>query len=375
MTKSKYILLALTAFVLAACNEDPTYYTLDDQPDDMHLQVSDTVLTLNKAKEDQTAVTFKWDAVKSPIEKYDSITYAIRLYNTDDKTNSTTEFINVGKDRTYSFTTDELNTIVGKWVTAGTTVNMTAEVVGTVNNNTKYIKPEKSTTTLKVTGYEKYPTYLYMHITTDEGKEQTVRLSQRNLGTGIYEATTEMEPCSYYFTTTATSQYPAYGQDKDSLLAYVTEGTIPQFKFEDIGTRTIIVDTNNDYFDCHVYNMLTLPNGYMHIVGDGCSIGWSLDNSAANFVQEDPRHPYLWSWTGQFNAQKEIKIALGTGWGDQFFYAPEANADPLTNHTLLPYRYQSAGGDVKWVPSVSGKYKFTLCILADDLWTSFVPAK
>ena len=70
----------------------------------------------------------------------------------------------------------------------------------------------------------------------------------------------------------------------------------------------------------------------------------------------------------------EIKIGLGNGWGDQFFYAPEANTDPVSDHRLLPYRFQDDGGDLKWVPSVSGRYTFTLCLLATDLHTSFEPA-
>jgi hypothetical protein len=39
------------------------------------------------------------------------------------------------------------------------------------------------------------------------------------------------------------------------------------------------------------------------------------------------------------------------------------------------YRKQDAGGDVKWVPSVSGRYTFTLCLLATDLHTTFEPAE
>jgi hypothetical protein len=41
---------------------------------------------------------------------------------------------------------------------------------------------------------------------------------------------------------------------------------------------------------------------------------------------------------------------------------------------LSTYRYQDDGGDVKWVPSVSGRYTLTLCLLATDMWTKFEPA-
>ncbi|MBR6827156.1 MAG: DUF5116 domain-containing protein, partial [Prevotella sp.] len=74
------------------------------------------------------------------------------------------------------------------------------------------------------------------------------------------------------------------------------------------------------------------------------------------------------------NAGGEFKIGLGNGWGDQFFYAPVENADPLTDHRLLMYRFQDDGGDLKWVPSVSGRYTLTLCLLANDMWTKFEPA-
>lgn len=370
-------LAALTALaaVLAGCNEDPTYYTLEDQPDNMHIQVSAPDITLNKAQEQEAAVTFTWDAAKSPIADYDSITYALRLYNTDDKEGSATDFMDVGKETTMSLTTDELNTIVGKWVTPGEKVNLTAEVVGTVNNETKYIKPEVSTVTFDVTGYEKYPASLYLQLAADDGSTVTARLTQRTTGTGIYEATVDMKPGQYFFSTVAGAQYPAYGKGQDNRLSYVSEGDIAKFSNTATGKRTIVVDTNSDNFDCNVFNIEPLPNGYMHIVGNGCSVGWDLNSGEAAFVQADPRRPYLWSWTGQFNAGGELKVALGVGWGDQFFFAPEANADPLTNHFLLPYRYQNDGGDVKWVPSVSGKYKWTFCLLADDMWTSFEAVK
>ena len=367
--------LAIMLVMLASCNSDPTYYTLPEQPDDMHIKVSYSVLVLSKAQELNTAVTFTWSPVKSPLEKYDSITYAFRIYNSADKANSHTEFMNVGTQTSLSFTTDELNTIIGRWANPGETLNLTAEVTGTVNNDVKYIKPEKSTVNFTVTGYEKFPANLFMHITNEDGSTSVVRLSQRNTGSGIYEASTSMHPCSYYFTTSASSDYPAYGLDHDSIMSYVTEGTIPHFSYEQEGQRTIVVDTNNDYFDCHVYNVVVLPNGFMHIAGNGCSVGWDLSSSEANFVQEDARHPYLWSWTGQFSAGGEIKIALGNSWGDYFFYAPVDKADPLTDHRLFNYRYQSDGGDLKWVPTVSGKYKFTCCLLTGNMWTAFEPAK
>jgi len=104
-------------------------------------------------------------------------------------------------------------------------------------------------------------------------------------------------------------------------------------------------------------------------------VGWNTNTTEGRMqMTGSAREPYYYSWTGDFTAGGEIKIGLGGGWGDQFFYAPVENADPLTDHRLLMYRFQDDGGDLKWVPSVSGRYTFTLCLLATDMWTKFEPA-
>lgn len=48
-------------------NEDPEYFTLDEQPDEMHIVASTDKLVLDKGKEDETAITFTWDAASSPV--------------------------------------------------------------------------------------------------------------------------------------------------------------------------------------------------------------------------------------------------------------------------------------------------------------------
>ena len=48
-TINKFFGLLCVLLVFTACNEDPTYFTLANQPDDMHLQASVTELTLSKS--------------------------------------------------------------------------------------------------------------------------------------------------------------------------------------------------------------------------------------------------------------------------------------------------------------------------------------
>ena len=360
------------AFV--SCNEDPEFFTLESHPDEMHIKSSVESVVLNKGIANQEAITFTWDAASSPLSSADEVTYKLCFYPTamkDDKS----DYIDVGTNRTLTLTHDQLNSMVAKWALPGMPVNVTAQVLSNVHNESKYVKPEVSTVEFTATGYEKYPVSLFMTITDDAGNVSSQRLEQRQLGTGIYEVSFNMVPCNFHFTTTA-EPYPAYGSAGGDKLEYVIDGNIKEFRNDAVGMRTIIVDTNSEYNDCRVLNIVQLPTpGLIWICGNGCSVGWNTNTSSGRMEMVGTvREPYLYAWTGDFTAGGEFKIGLGNGWGDQFFYAPVANADPLTNHELPMYRFQDDGGDLKWVPSVSGRYTLTLCLLADDMWTKFEPA-
>lgn len=362
--------------LLTSCNKDPEYFTLPTYADEMHVRCSVEEIVLNKGIADQTAVTFNWDAASSPLSASDEVTYAMCLYPSAIK-DSKSDYFELGSSLTFSLTHDQLNSLVARWALPGQAVKVTAQLLSIVTNEERYVRPQVSTVEFTVTGYEKYPPYLYMHISTDGGTQQSLRLEQRQLGTGIYEAALDMTPCSYHFTTTE-EPYPAYGQSADGgeQMEYFTEGTIREFRFESMGKRTVIVDTNTGYNDCRLLDIVQLPTpGVIWICGNGCSVGWNTNtsNGRLEMVGTD-REPYYYAWTGEFIAGGEFKIGVGNGWGDPFFFAPTDNADPLTDHRLMPYRLQDNGGDVKWVPSVSGRYTLTLCLLATDMWTKFEPA-
>jgi hypothetical protein len=159
-------------------------------------------------------------------------------------------------------------------------------------------------------------------------------------------------------------------------LEYYTDGDVRDFRFDGNGKRTVIVDTNTGFNDCRVLDIVQLPTpGQIWICGNGCSVGWNTNTSNGRLeMVGSAREPYYYAWTGDFNAGGEFKIGVGNGWGDPFFFAPDYNADPVSDHRLSPFRYQDNGGDVKWVPSVSGRYTLTLCLLATDMWTKFEPA-
>lgn len=85
--------------VATACNEDPEYFTLDEQPDEMHIVASTDKLVLDKGKEDETAITFTWDAASSPVNETDLVTYSLRLYATANKSANNTDFYELDTDR------------------------------------------------------------------------------------------------------------------------------------------------------------------------------------------------------------------------------------------------------------------------------------
>ena len=337
--------------LLVSCNEDPEYFTLPTYPDEMHVRSSVEEIVLNKGIADQTAVTLTWDKATSPISASDEVTYKVCLYPSAQK-DLKSEYIETGTTQQLQLTHDQLNSMVARWTLPGQPVKVTAQVLSNVNNEKKYVRPEVSTVEFVVT-----------------------RLEQRQLGTGIYEVSLSMVPCMFHFQTTEAA-YPGYGVNADGTLDYITEGSYKEYSSTAVGSRTVIVDTNNPYNDCRVLDIIQLPTpGLIWICGNGCSVGWNTNTTEGRMqMTGSAREPYYYSWTGDFNAGGEFKIGLGNGWGDQFFYAPVENADPVSDHRLPMYRFQDDGGDLKWVPSVSGRYTLTLSLLATDMWTKFEPA-
>ena len=203
MKKYAMIFSALcTGLLFTSCNKDPEYFTLEENPDEMHVKSSVEEITLSKSSADQTAVTFSWDAATSVDPSTEGISYKLCLYPTGQK-DSHSAYMELGNNLSYSMTHDELNTLLSQWALPGQAVKVTAQLLGMFKNEQHYIKPEISIVEFTATGYEKYSPYLYMQITTDDGKKSTQRLDQRQLGTGIYEATLNMTVCKFHLLTSA----------------------------------------------------------------------------------------------------------------------------------------------------------------------------
>ena len=379
--KYKIIIPSLLCVValFASCNEDHEFPTLPATPDDeMHVKGSAENVVLDENNPAGTAITFSWDAVHNPIDANDVPTYSICFYSTSDKDNTKTEFIQLGTEQSFSITHAALNKYVSRWIDAGHEIRVTAEVIGTFNSEIKYVKPEISLYEFTATAYERFPKNIYMHITDEVTNATTIEtLTESSKGSGIYYVDlTDLGASSYYFTLYNNADYPAYGAKNETALLEYMEGTPKQFTFNGSGNRKVIVDLNDDYLDCRLFDIIDLPNGWLWIVGNGTSVDWNPVNEAGMFVAEGgERDPYIYSWTGQFK-EGEFKVGLGNdNWSGLYFFAAEANADPIKDNSLREPRLEADGGDIKWASTVNGTYKLTFYLDRSNLHLTFEEVK
>lgn len=408
-----YKMFALAGMVamFGACNEDPEYYVLEDQPDEMHIKAQlgansnaeKNLVTLAGAYSSDDAVELTWSSIKSN----DPVSYLIRFYATESKNDNYTNYIcsctdpgcayehNIGKFTSengvnkFTITHNDLNTIVARWAYPGDEISITAQVVGTIKNELTYIKPQTSTVSLNVVGWEKYPVSLIAYITDAKGKQSTIELTQKTLGTGVYTADVTATAYSVYFQKPVSSKQAAsYYKGEDGKLKYIEEDipnapvreTEEQFTFNTAGT--LMVDVNDEYLDVQVLNLNMPAGANPYIVGDGTDIGWTTKVASGYMIpSSNPRTPYIYSYTGQFYAQGEFpgktdsegtfKILVDDNFSSNGFFAPALNANPLENHEL-PKAGANSGSDYKWLVPATGKYTFTIDVM--NMTTSFVPA-
>ncbi len=240
----KLICLLFLASIVASCNKDPEYYTLETPADQMLLKTSSADLTLEKEKENETAVTFTWNAAAQRGADA-SIAYFFRMYMADLHSNVTSLFEIEAGERSISFTHNELNDILASWsILPGDKVTIEAEVIAQVNSSAQYLKPELSKTQLDVVGYDKNATAIYMVMVDDAGERTVRRMTEKVVGSGIYQSQTELKPCKYFFALSAESDYPCYmkGENGDNSLQYVTEeGDYEMLENAKSGTYTMVL--------------------------------------------------------------------------------------------------------------------------------------
>lgn len=366
--------------IVASCNKAPEYYTLETPADQMLLKTSSTQLVLEKEKENQPAVTFTWNAAAQRGGADATITYFFRMYMSDLHSNVTEAYEITPEERSFSFTHKELNDILASWnILPGDNITVEAEVIAQVDSPVQYVKPELSKVELDVTGYDKNATAIYMVMMTEDGERATRRMTEKVVGSGIYQSTSELKPCKYFFTLSAESDYPRYmkGGDGDNSLQYVTEegGDYEMLENTLAGPYEVIVGLNATNIVRIIPKMLELPNNGIWIIGGGCAaVGWDVAGAYKRGVMtnNDPLYPERWTYTGSFktpdgenNDSGAFKLLAGTeaeGYGGDSFFAPEEWANPVQKHTLEPLR--KGGNDWKWRVPATGTYTLVVDLSA-----------
>lgn len=168
-------MIALPA--LAACNgSDDFKYYIETPEDNMHIKASAAELNINFLDEDNEVITFSWDnaADRGPSA---TIAYDYRIALAE---NIKSAAITRVQGNSVSYTGYEFNNMLKEWgITPGTAVEVTAEVIATVTDETKYHKPETSYVTILASGYSIPSTDMVIkNVATDPGYNPWLTLSE-----------------------------------------------------------------------------------------------------------------------------------------------------------------------------------------------------
>jgi len=227
--------------LMASCNEDPEYYTLDVPADQMKIAASEENIILERVNETEDAITFTWNKATDRGGNT-KLVYYLRLYHAEMK-DLQSELIMLGEDvNSMTWTVRQLNNLLYSWnVSPGDEVTVEAEVLAVVENSSQYMKPEISKVQFNVTGYDA-PNKLFLTISTGDQKRSIEMTMTDN---DIYHWKGELGICDFWFVRNTEKGAPAYmkGNDNDKL-AYSQTGEGDAFNADRRGEYDITIDVN-----------------------------------------------------------------------------------------------------------------------------------
>lgn len=319
--------------LFASCSDDDVRFSIPGVDDQMHLAPSSGDVTLDQNLGDETAVTFTWGNAQGRGEGT-KISYYFKMDLEGSKFENSIDKIYVPEGQnSMSFTHKQLNSYLKMWgVVPGMSAVVEAEIIAEVTGGSQYMKPEISTTTLNVTGYEIQPRPLYLFpVAGGDGIEMEEVLSETQ-----YKYTGGLEAGEYKVAKSA---------DAEALY------TINVAKR---GFCVINVDLSTAEQPTISYPTPEINNLYM--VGDACAAGWSIGNALE--MKQDALNPFLFTWTGQISAG-ELKFPLerDESWGCDFIMAASENQS--ISNSKATKRNQP---DTKWkvLAGEAGKYKISV---------------
>ena len=356
------IFCTIIVSVFSACKK-----TEDFSPKDINgplaLTASDSVIVLNEANANTTALTLNW-TTGSNYKSGASITYVLQL---DKQGNNFSSALtnNIGK-ATYniSYTNAALNTLLtSNWTaTPGTSFALQARVYTILSDGT--LKGDTSDAiTINITPYQPVSKSLYIiGSATATGWDANAADSLTPDATipGQFHYTGTLTPGEFKFITTRGSFLPSYNLGADSAhLFYRTEDAQPDDKFEIAIPQVYTIDVNLISLTINISKAQAPLYSQLWIVGDATPNGWNIDNP--NQMKVSPFNPYIFTYNEVLNAG-EFKIPTTTGnWGGDF-YRPLTNHPPITDTTAALVLGSTNPPDDKWQITTAGAYKISLNI-------------
>lgn len=333
----KFILFILAAIpmLFSSCSDDDIRFTIPGIDDQMHLTASQGDLTLDQNSGDETAITFTWGKAQDRGEGT-KINYYFKMdLESNNFENSIDKIYIPEGQNSVSFTHKQLNSYLKMWgITPGSSAVVEGEIIAEVTGGDHYMKPEISTTTVNVTGYEIQPRPLYIFkadATEGDGVEMVEVLSETQ-----YKYTGVLEVGDYKIAKTA---------DSDPVMTFHISKHAFCVLNADLSTMT---EPTISYPEAEI--------NQLYIIGSACSANWTMANALE--MKQDAVNKFQFTWTGQLSAG-ELKFPLekDDAWACDFIMAATENQS-ITDSKAIK-RNQP---DTKWnvLSGEAGKYKITI---------------
>lgn len=239
----KHILLPLILVLLmASCNKDPQYFSLESPVDQMKITASTEALILQKEDETKEAISFNWNKASDRGSDV-KVVYYFRLYHSEMK-DLQSELIKLGNDTfAMSWTSRQLNNLLNSWnILPGNEITVEAEILAVVENSEKYMKPETSKTRFNIIGYDSSDK-LYLTVETNNQKRN---IEMNMLDRGIYNWKGVLDASEFWLVRNIEKGIPAYIKgESDTSLIYSETGEGEHFSVDELGSYDITVDLND----------------------------------------------------------------------------------------------------------------------------------
>lgn len=335
MKKFILFILAVIPMFLASCSDDDIRFSIPGIDDQMHLTASVGEVALDQDKGEETAISFTWDKAQNRGEGT-KINYYFKMdLESNNFENSINKIYIPEGQNTVSFTHKQLNSYLKMWgITPGSAAVVEGEVIAEVTGGDHYMKPEISTTTVNITGYEIQPRPLYIFkadATEGEGISMEEVLSETQ-----YKYAGALEAGDYKMARSA---------DGEAILAFHVDKS-----------AFCIVNADLSTMEAPTISYPTPEINSLYMVGDACPAGWDINNALE--MKQDDINKFQFTWTGQLSAG-ELKFPLerASDWSCDFIMAASESqsiTDPKATKRNQP--------DTKWkvLSGEAGKYKITV---------------